>query len=332
MHNMSNGQQVKNGKAFEYAIAVEYQRYLNDNGYAAKIVENEASAQAKGYYDSFSEIEKQKYNNAAYETIRTMILIEPGLIAPKNQNDVLSIYLQKDQEGEYGDVRDVVFQRKLSAWEIGFSAKNNNDDVKHNRLSDTIDFGEKWNLGEPCSETYWNKVKPIFKKIRDLKANKPSISWDDIGADVKVNEFYLPLLDAFREEVLRIAQNHSDMPQRLVAYLVGNYPFYKIIKDDTHKLVVVKSFNFDGTLNKTVNGVRSRYKTPKILFPTRIIEFKMDEKHPKDTLVMVLNEGWEIGFRIHSADNPIVPSFKFAIKLLGNPPILFTQHLFQENQ
>ena len=48
-----------------------------------------------------------------------------------------------------------------------------------------------------------------------------------------------------------------------------------------------------------------------------------------DTLNMILDGGWEISFRIHSADNPIVLSLKFDVKLLGNPPILFSQYLFQ---
>ena len=47
----------------------------------------------------------------------------------------------------------------------------------------------------------------------------------------------------------------------------------------------------------------------------------------KDTLNMILDGGWEISFRIHSADDPIVPSLKFDVKLLGNPPILFSQYL-----
>lgn len=47
------------------------------------------------------------------------------------------------------------------------------------------------------------------------------------------------------------------------------------------------------------------------------------------TLNMVLDGGWSISFRIHNAEKKVVPSLKFDINLTGNPPVLFTQHLFQ---
>lgn len=47
---MAQGSQVKNGKAFEYAIAKVYSEYINQQGVNAVLVENEASVQARGYY------------------------------------------------------------------------------------------------------------------------------------------------------------------------------------------------------------------------------------------------------------------------------------------
>ena len=44
--------------------------------------------------------------------------------------------------------------------------------------------------------------------------------------------------------------------------------------------------------------------------------------------MMVLDEGWQISFRIHYASSLLETSLKFDINLIGNPPILFTQHLF----
>ena len=43
---------------------------------------------------------------------------------------------------------------------------------------------------------------------------------------------------------------------------------------------------------------------------------------------MVLDEGWQISLRIHTAKDKIESSLKFDIQLIGNPPVLFTQHLF----
>ena len=56
---MAQGDQVKNGKAFEYAIAKVYQEYISQQGRQAVLVENEACLQAKrlchSYYFHFVE-------------------------------------------------------------------------------------------------------------------------------------------------------------------------------------------------------------------------------------------------------------------------------------
>lgn len=320
----ANGSQVKNGKAFEYAIAKEYCNYIKQQGVNAIFIENEASLQARRYYECFSLIEKEKYDKAAYETISTIVKLEPGMLAQKNDTDVLNIYLQKDQEGVNGDVRDIVFSRTSPKWEIGFSAKNNNDAVKHSRLGKKLDFGKTW-LNIPCSNTYWNDINPIFDFIEESITHH--LKWEDLKTD-KREKIYLPILKAFRKEILLLNSKDSSVPQKLILYLIGNMPFYKIIKDDNHKLVIVKAFNINGEMNKTVNGIKAYYTTPKINLPTRIVEFEM-KHHSETTLNMILDGGWEISFRLHSASTYVERSLKFDIKLLGNPPILFTQHLFQ---
>jgi len=321
---MPSGSQIKNGKAFEYAIAKVYYEYFINNHVNSVLVDNSAYVTAKRYYDSFNPKEQNLFDKAAKETIDTLIKIEPGLVAQKNNDDILNICLQNDQEGENGDVRDVVFSRSRPSWEIGFSAKNNNDAVKHSRLGRTLDFGYSW-LGIPCSENYWHNIQPIFEYIEDCISSK--MKWDDLGND-KLSKIYVPLLHAFREEIFDLAKKDSTVPPKLISYLIGSYPFYKIIKDDTHHLVIVKAFNINGELNKTVNGIKSYYKTPKINLPTRIVEFEF-KPESRTTLIMILDNGWEISFRIHSASTMVERSLKFDIKLLGNPPILFTQHLFQ---
>jgi len=321
---MAQGNQVKNGKAFEYAIAKMYCEYINQLGVHAMLIENEAYVQAREYYKGFTNAEQRKFDRAASETINTMTKIEPGLIVQKNDEDVLNIYLQKDQEGENGDVRDVVFCRMHPQWEIGFSAKNNNDAVKHSRLGRTLDFGQVW-LDTPCSQIYWNNIAPVFEYIEECVSKH--LKWEDLGT-AKRERVYMPLLQAFRHEVLSLAESDTSVPARLVKYLIGNHAFYKIIKDDTHHLVVVKAFNINGELNKTINGVRARYTTPRINLPTRIVEFEM-KQDSDTTLNMILDGGWEISFRLHNASTYVERSLKFDIKLLGNPPILFTQHLFQ---
>ena len=63
---------------------------------------------------------------------------EPRII--ENDGEFLDLYIQQDEEGEKGDVRDIIVARKTLKWEIGLSIKHNHFAVKHSRLSPTIDF------------------------------------------------------------------------------------------------------------------------------------------------------------------------------------------------
>ncbi len=321
---MAQGKQVKNGKAFEYALAMVYTEKLCSAGCNVYLEENSSLMTAKSYFEQFDEKEQGRFCEAAIQTFDTLVRLEPGLTAQKAPSDSLTIYLNDDSEGEDGDVRDVVFRRQSSSWEIGFSAKNNNDAVKHSRLSAVLDFGKSW-LDIPCSQTYWSEIEPIFRYLEDAKRQR--LTWEALGTD-KAERVYSPLLKAFRKELLRINATHQQVPQKLIKYLIGTSPFYKIIKDDIHNLVVVKAFNIQGQLNRTVNGVKPQYRTPQINLPTRIVEFEM-KSGSDNTLNMILDGGWEISFRIHNASTMVEKSLKFDIRLLGNPPILFTQHLFQ---
>lgn len=318
------GKQVVNGKAFEYALLTKYVEYISSLDLNVKIVENKALETAKNCYDRQSVVNQIRFDNAAVSTIPTIIKLEPGLISEKKGCDCIYASLSPDSKGELGDVRDIIFSRPSSNWEMGFSAKNNNDAIKHSRLSNQIDFGSSW-FGVPCTSEYWRLVTPIFKKLEELKNLK--IKWADI--EDKSTAIYRPILEIFRDELLRISISNCEAPAKLIQYLIGRYPFYKVIKDDKSNLVVVKAFNINDGLNRRVNDVSSRYSTPKLCLPTRIVEF--DYKKASDTtLNMILDGGWEISFRIHSASTYVEPSLKFDIQLLGNPPILFTQHLFQD--
>lgn len=288
-----------------------------------ELVENSALDVARGFYNSFAIVKNSEFDIAAKQTIETMLKIEPGLQAQKNGSDKLLISLQNDAEGAVGDVRDVVFRRITPSWEIGFSAKNNNDAVKHSRLSRVLDFGKEW-LDCPCSLQYWEDIRPIFSFLSGFEGQ----TFNSLGDD-KVNKVYVPLLTAFKNEMMRIYESNESIPEKLVRYLIGNYAFYKIIKDDSHNLVIVKAFNINNELNRNINGVKAQYKIPVINLPTRIVEFDFKRGAEDNTLDMILDGGWEISFRIHNASSRVEQSLKFDIRLLGNPPILFTQHLFR---
>lgn len=319
--------QVENGKAFEYAIAKAYSDFLESENIQVWLHDNDAFRYAKNCYEIQNLTNQQGFYLAAQKTIETMVAIEPGLMSAKNHSDFLSIRLAADSEGIFGDVRDVIFSRPniTIPWEIGISAKNNHDAVKHSRLSPFIDFGTEW-MECACSTVYFSEIKPVFDNLMKIKSNNPKTTWADLG-EAKTDTVYVPLLKAFRKEMLQLTKSNPQASTNLLHYLIGRKPFYKVIKEDRNNIVVVKAFNIGGKLNQTVNGRKPVVKTDTVKLPTRIIELDFKE-NSETTLMMIMDEGWQISFRIHSASTYIENSLKFDIQLIGNPPILFTQHLF----
>lgn len=314
--------QTVNGKAFEYALLLEFYERLNKIT-SVSITENEPYQNAKGCFDSFIENEQDTFRITASAAINFLIDIEPRLSNGINKDDILVLEIVSDKAGQTGDVRDVLIIRSLQKWEIGISAKNNHRAVKHSRLSLNIDFGEKW-LGVPCSPNYFNEIKPIFDMLANLRAMDKSTKWTSIENMHQV--VYVPVLDAFRKELLRLdKKNPNIVAENLVQYLIGNEDFYKVIKGN--KKVEIQAYNLSGTLNLPFENIKPKARIPKLKLPSRLIEIVYQD-NSTTTLLVSLNEGWQISFRIHNASSRVEPSLKFDINLVSAPHTLFTNHIF----
>ncbi|MCH8533724.1 MAG: HaeIII family restriction endonuclease [Flavobacteriaceae bacterium] len=314
--------QTINGKAFEYALLIEFYERLN-NITNVSITENEPYLTAKGFFESFKEEEQDTFRITASASINFLIDIEPRLSNGINQDDILLLELVSDQAGQTGDVRDVLIIRSLQKWEIGISAKNNHRAVKHSRLSQKINFGEKW-LGVSCSDDYFKEIKPTFDMLTDLRANDKSTKWSSIENMHEV--VYIPILNAFKKELLRLDnENPNLVAENLVQYLIGNQDFYKVIKGN--RKVEIQAYNLHGTLNLPFEKVRPKAKIPKLKLPTRLIEIVYQD-NSTTTLLVSLNQGWQISFRIHNASSRVEPSLKLDINLVSAPHTLFTNHIF----
>ena len=314
--------QTINGKAFEYALLFEFYERLKTIT-SVSITKNEPFQNAKGCFDSFIEDEQDTFRITASAAINFLIDIEPRLSNGISKEDILVLEIVSDQAGQTGDVRDVLIIRSLQKWEIGISAKNNHRAVKHSRLSLNIDFGEKW-LGVPCSQNYFDEIKPIFDMLANLKASDKSTKWTSIENMHQV--VYIPILDAFRKELLRLdKENSSIVAENLVQYLIGNEDFYKVIKGN--KKVEIQAYNLSGTLNLPFESIKPKARIPKLKLPSRLIEIVYQD-NSTTTLLVSLNEGWQISFRIHNASSRVEPSLKFDINLVSAPHTLFTNHIF----
>ena len=315
--------QTINGKAFEYALLFEFYERLKDLT-SVTIIENDPYKTALKCFLGFNEEEQNHYKLTASFSVNFLLDIEPRLANGINNNDILQLEIVSDKAGQSGDVRDVLAIRSLQKWEIGISAKNNHRAVKHSRLSNDIDFGLKW-LNTPCSKNYFTEIKPIFDNLASLrKASKATQKWDTLG-DYHTS-VYIPILNAFKDELLKLdANNPGIVAERLVKYLIGHQDFYKVIKSKSK--VEIQAYNLHGTLNLPFENIKPKAKMPRLKLPNRLIEIVYQE-NSTTTLLVTLNEGWQISFRIHNASSRIEPSLKFDINLVSSPHTLSTNHLF----
>lgn len=311
--------QVKNGKAFEYALIQESFNILSGSGHRVLIVQDDNYSACMGYYDSFNPRSQLKYDQAAIAAINHIVLLEPRLVNAINADDTLTLQLQPDSAGQEGDVRDILFIRSSQNWEIGISAKNNHTALKHSRLSKIKNFGLSW-VRITCSQNYFDEITPIFDNLYELKVQ--GRYWRDLQN--KHVSFYQPILNAFRNELLRISEENANIPQNLVTYLVGSNDFYKVIK--RNRIVEVLAFNIHNTLGSPINGIRPVGNVRRLVLPTQIVRMEM-MPGKTDTLSMICDQGWQISFRIHSAESLVSPSLKFDINLVGNPATMYSHHI-----
>jgi len=318
--------QVVNGKAFEFALLDEFHQRLKVLT-SVTVNKNEPYETAKGFFNSFNEKEQETFRITASSAINFLIDIEPRLSNGISKGDILALEIASDQMGQSGDVRDVILIRSLQKWEIGVSAKNNHRAVKHSRLSQRIDFGDKW-LGVPCSQAYFEEIKPIFDMLTAIRSKDRSTKWTSIENMHEV--VYLPILNAFRKELIRLdKENPNIVAENLVQYLIGNKDFYKVIKG--RKKVEIQAYNLHGSLNLAFENIKPKAKIPKLKLPSRLIEVVYQD-NSTTTLLVSLNEGWQISFRIHNASSRVEPSLKFDINLVSTPHTLFTNHIFINNE
>ena len=312
MSKKSNNQ----GRAYEFAylntLHEEISKYR-----VSKIEKNSSYKAAEKAWNTLEESEKDMYKVSALAGTHAILELEPLIL--DDGDDELELKIQTDDKGKDGDVRDVLIIRKGIEWEIGLSVKHNHFAVKHSRLSKGLDFGEKW-YGIKCSDKYWEDIKPIFDYLEDKKAK--GSKWRDLPS--KEDDVYLPLLNAFKDEIDR--QNNfygKDMPKLMVEYLLGEFDFYKVIGIDNKKITQIQSYNLRGTLNRQGKKRKRSVELPISTLPTRIVSLEY-KPGSKNTLELYLDGGWQFSFRIHNASTKVESSLKFDIQIIGMPTTIIS--------
>ncbi len=303
---MSNN--VTNGKGLEWAVVKEIQKATG-----FQIEESEPLETAREAYGELSGSELiGVYDRWVPPCVDHVLRLESAVFSGRKA--LGKIWINSDAKGQAGDVRDVMIAS--SGRSFGISCKNNHSAFKHSRLSPKIDFPSDWELCEEgASDAYKCVVDALFTKIEKTCGPFRVALWDDVPQERKFG-YYREILDAFRNEILRIRNKSEAAAARLasglVKYVVGRHDFYKlIIKDDRG---LVEGYNLSRTL-----------RVPKIPLPTTVlsVEFIPDAA---GTLLLFMDAGYTFSFRIHSASSKIESSFKFDIQAIGLPREVYRHH------
>jgi hypothetical protein len=292
--------QTEFGRAFEWAVSCSIQKQTG-----AIVVLSQFSKLAKFSFEKMSEKTKSSFIIAADIALTHILEKEKDLLSSSKD---MKIIFNTDSAGKHGDVRDILLY--IGTRVLGISCKNNNQALKHSRLSGRCNFIKVWGIdSNGCSDDYWAKVKPLFTKLTKLrKDSNREMLWNDILD--KANEFYWPVLDAWADEIKNLCEQseekEAEVCKSLILYLVGKHDFYKVICEG-QKRVSIQGFNFNNTL-----------ATKKTKYPNNIhaINNKNGGQYSK---TIIFNQGYSINFRIHSASSRVESSLKFDINAIGLP-------------
>ncbi|CAM4470371.1 HaeIII family restriction endonuclease [Paenibacillus typhae] len=215
------------------------------------------------------------------------------------------------------DVSDILFKKVNALGEIdkelGISLKSNHEAVKHQRISDRIDIGEKW-LGVPSGKQFMKDVNKIFTDFRTYCSINRIERYDQLGDQLKDSLLYRPICtivkklldDTFSSPMGSSAVSH------FMNYLIGSKDFYKAVASFKEKELKIISFNLRGGLGKG-----------KILrSPQRCLDIKIQSSSDKgfpNRVHIILDNGWEVNLRVHNASSRIESSLKWDSQLVGIP-------------
>ena len=182
------------------------------------------------------------------------------------------------------------------------------------RLSHKLDFGKEW-FEMHCSDEYWNAVEPIFELLKLEKDN--GAKWSEI--EDKGQKVYIPLLQAFIDEINRANKKDNTMPRKMIEYLIGVEDYYKVVSKDSKRLTIIHTFNMHDMLNKPAkNKVSAAITVPVVKLPTRLVALGF-KPNSDNTVEMYLDNGWQLSFKIHNASTKVEPSLKFDVQFISMP-------------
>ena len=214
--------------------------------------------------------------------------------------------------------------------EIDSFDKNKNPAFETAQVTLYLAYKDDSIVGRIAAIINWDEVNKQGKR-------KVRFGWWDVIDDIEVTKALLekvyelghknnleyiegPMGFSNLDKVGVLTEGYDEMGSMITWY---NYPYYKTHLEQLgyvkEKEYIESKFPFE--------NVKPKAKIQKLKLPNRLIEVVYQE-NSKTTLLVTLNEGWQISFRIHNASSRIEPSLKFDINLVSAPHSLFSNQLF----
>jgi len=134
----------------------------------------------------------------------------------------------------------------------------------------------------------------------------------------KEQDVYVPLLNAFMNEIRRRNAVCGGVPAKMVEYLLGQFDFYKVIGLGRKQITQIQTFNLRGMLNQSGRKSQPAQTIPVANLPTRIVDICF-KPNSTNTVELYLDGGWQFSFRIHNASTLVETSLKFDVQIIGVP-------------
>ena len=223
----SNASHNDSGRAFEYACMAAVYQLLR--GYRDKsLIAHKPSMglnMAKHAWGDIDRTMQAKLTRAAYSMTEQLLEYEPAAFGGQRRRVAAAAGRRRGRGGRRARYCYLAAEHRLGDWAEREAQSFRGQTFA---LSPTIDFGKKW-YKLPCSAEYWRAVKPIFELSRE--AQSKGQRWSELPS--KEDDVYVPLLEAFMDELRRANTADPTFPRRMVEYLLGEYDFYKVIYLDS---------------------------------------------------------------------------------------------------
>jgi len=298
--------QVVNGNAFEYACVTAVYDIVR-NYQPVAIIRDRRFVDCKQSFDLIEPLKREQMMRAAKCGVKSILGCEPYLSSANAEG--IEVRLNSSSTGEKGDVRDILISHKATNWEIGISSKHNHNAVKHQRLSPTINFGQKWfQIDTPTS--YFDELQELWAYLKQQK--QLGMVWSAVDKP----KIYGEVLHAFKKALEQMSRENYDVASKFLEYLLGRYDFYKVIILSKEQQTVVRAFNIHNTLHRKSPSGSQPVMTSRMILPKNILKIDIVDE---SNILIYFDKGWTVKMRIHSAKTLVEPSLKFDVQLEGVP-------------